>query len=262
MPNPRINLTYDFSRRPYDTVDWWRSISGAPAVSGGILQLNQASSIMQADFEKGTLSMKIYSPAAPKSGDLQHRWGWKNNALGSFAYFETTGATFRAATQDRFGNTQATNLTWMSGYSNSPVQFMIHWDASGFSFYADNVKLTKISALTGVPQDVLSPFIENTNNDVLGVSYFDIMGAQTMFYAPYPDNVTAPSNTMSIGSGGGVADSLTVSENFGELDQLFLSGAVDTLTVSESVTIFTDKLNKSVSDALTVTDVRTVGAPA
>lgn len=180
--NALTNLIYDFSRRAYDT-DWWVTIAGTPAVASGKLTLpTTAITMMSADFVKGNLEMDLLIPSAPGAGDVR-KFGWKAGGQDAGAYFEFDGADFIVTTDDGEGNTISETLTWNTDWTNTQTLFKIKWDASGFTFLVNDVRMAKISEELKMPRVPMSPYINNgTGGDTLQVQYVSVIGSQEMFH--------------------------------------------------------------------------------
>ena len=74
MSDTRTSFAYDPARQGYDT-NSWRTLSGAPAVTGSGRMVVDAGTgiagiaVHYADFLKGDISFNINVPTAPAAGD-------------------------------------------------------------------------------------------------------------------------------------------------------------------------------------------------
>lgn len=99
------------------------------------------------------------------------------------AYFEITGATFRAVTYDVEKNTTATNITWNSKgetWNGNMTKFRIVWTANYVKFYvggADAPYATHEGS-DNIPNVALAIDINNGDSDNLDIDWikFDRIG--------------------------------------------------------------------------------------
>lgn len=203
------NMIYDFTRRPYD-VDWWGTLSGVPQRVGINLEVAGSSTVMSAEFLKGNLEMEITMSAAPAVGETK-QWGWLAPGQGAYAYFESSGGTFRASTADGNGNSKVEAITWNDEWLNTPTLFKILWDGSGFTFYVNGGRVAKISEVLEMPRVPMSPYIRCSGGmDKLVIPYVSVLGAHTMFHV---ESVNSDYALIDIGHTPSVFDAITITEN-------------------------------------------------
>ena len=172
----RDGLIYDVIIKGYD-LGFFKATTGTPTVSSNKLRLTSASVSTYLLFKYGDYEFGLNVPTTPSAGEAK-TWGLRapgTDTLGA-AYFEITGATFRAVTKDR-STTKTTTLTW-SAYENAETLFRIVWEPDRIQFLIAGV----VVATHGVnlPEGPLPIRITNGDADNTDLGYIAVRQAASI----------------------------------------------------------------------------------
>lgn len=113
------------------SVTFWKWVVGTAEVTGSQpnvkIRLNVDTIASYTSYKYGFFQFRVNVPTTPSTGEAK-KWGLlmpDAPTVGS-AYFEITGATFRAVSYDDGGTVQTTTLTW-SGEAAETL-FEIEWE--------------------------------------------------------------------------------------------------------------------------------------
>ena len=170
-----FNFNYDPQRQGYDQ-GVWKTVTGAPAISGNDLLLNAAAIVQQADCLRGTYNFKITLAGAPTAGYLTGGTSatsvvatWKAVTDGEFAItidgvaYDITGINF-------------TGVTTMAGVA-AKLQEAIRTATGGLETVAWSTNKFVITGLTDV--SVTSAVSGGTGTDISGAGATAFMDAET-----------------------------------------------------------------------------------
>lgn len=254
MSNQYFNFYYSPTRQGFDSSSW-RALIGAPISSGGRLLLTGASMIHYGDILRGDATFNV-NIAAPGPG-LSKKFGFYQPNKNAYAYFYINGASLTAETSDGV-NTTSVSITWQSAWTNTNTDFRVKWEAGMATFYVGGIQqaITSNISVTGFP---MSLYVANESQDTLILNYIDVQSIQSYMMSEANEDAVFAEKYVYIASGITITEAVTMFYTIQNINGL--TGVSDGLTLSESVTI-SIFYPISVSDSLTVTDVRTVGAPA
>lgn len=176
----RDGYIYDPIVRGYDTTTpFWKSISGTPTITSGLLSFNAAESASWLLHLYAEMEFLLNIPAQPTSGDVR-RFGLQNPAsdnLGA-AYFDTTGTAFTANVIDGNGTKKTTTITWdNTNWSAAAVVYRIRWEKDQVLFLiGTNTNAMKIVAsfasnVVSIPLGPLALHVKNGNSDAMLFTY-------------------------------------------------------------------------------------------
>lgn len=170
-----FNFNYDPQRQGYDQ-GVWKTVTGAPAISGNDLLLNAASIVQQADCLRGTYNFKITLAGAPTAGYLTGGTSatsvvatWAAVTNGEFVItidgvaYDITGIDF-------------TGVTTMAGVA-AKIQEAIRTATGGLETVAWSTNKFVITGLTDV--SVTSAVSGGTGTDISGAGATAFMDAET-----------------------------------------------------------------------------------
>lgn len=136
--NVRDRLMYDPVIKGYDQ-SFFKTTAGTPSTSGGNLRFNAAAASSYSQYVYADLVIEANVATTPSTGEAKI-WGFQNEAdqtMGA-AYFEITGATFRAVTYSDDRTAQTTSITWNSRsetWEAVMVSYRILWEKGSVKFY-------------------------------------------------------------------------------------------------------------------------------
>lgn len=175
----RDGYIYDPIVRGYDTTTpFWKSISGTPTVTSGLLSFNAAESASWLLHLYAEMEFLLSIPAVPTSGDVR-RFGLQNPAsdnLGA-AYYDTAGIAFTANVIDGNGTKKTTAITWLSSWTATATVFRIRWEKDqvlfliGTNTNAMNIVASFTSQNVSIPLGPLALHIKNGNSDAMLFTY-------------------------------------------------------------------------------------------
>jgi hypothetical protein len=182
---------YDPTRDSFDSARW-KTVSGTPAIAGGVLVLNNAEVLEKRDIEYiGSLIMNIKVPADPIAGDSRF-FGLKSLSMGGYIGFDITGAVFSLVCDNGLAGanhlSDSAVATWDSDWATADTEFRIDWLQGRANFYVNNVFVGFLDA-TKCPKVTTSLNIKNTNADALSVKYVSYKNV-----ADHSDGITANVN--------------------------------------------------------------------
>lgn len=250
MSNQYINFFYDPTRQGFDTESWSLISGNTPVAASGIIAINASAIYHYGDILRGDITMLLYVPTAPTSGDSRV-FGLYHYGKGSYLTFNISGTTFTASSSDGT-NTNSVAITWQSSWTAAYTKFRIKWEAGLAHFFVGGVQQAVISdtSITGGP---MSLYIANNNADNLNLQYIDAKGIQSYYMN------TPLSGSITFGRAISKNDTLTISESITALMAIFVQNLItDTATVTESVSLGSGVGfllgAPSKSEALTVTE--------
>lgn len=169
--NRQDGYTYDVIIKGYDT-SYIKATTGTPTVSSNKLRLNATSIATYILHRFADLEIGLNVPTTPSSGEAK-TWGFRTPATdqGGAAYFEITGATFRAVTKGDDGTSKTTTLTW-SAYEGVETKFRIKWTASQVIFMINGAVVATHSADATNPTATLPIRVTNADSDNCDIGYF------------------------------------------------------------------------------------------
>lgn len=168
---PRTGFMYDVTTRGLDA-SFWKTLSGTPSVSSNKLRLTSAAITSYTQFKYGTFRFAVNVPTTPSAGEAK-KWGLlaPSAATVGAAYFEITGATFRAVSYDESGTAQTTTITWDSWETVETI-FEIEWEKDFVIFkVAGTAVATHQTRVGNVP---LPLYLINSDADNTDTGYITI----------------------------------------------------------------------------------------
>lgn len=261
------------------SLDYWKEVGGAAQLVSNNIRLTTDAIASKEQYKFGDFIFNLTVPTAPATGDSKI-WGLLSPVLGTsqnVAYFEISGSTFQGVVANDDGTQTAHSITWDSSWTNTAVDFRIHWRRDRVTFYANGVKIAEEDDVSLVPKPTsLSVYLKNDNFDSLDMSYlllrnvFQVMapkwavsdagGTSALQFdiAKFDTITVSESVTMSNPLAGiDLSDSVTVAENV----NIALGHDVnvnDAISVAEDVTMLLE-LAIDTSDTVTVAESITVG---
>lgn len=254
----RTSFYYDPVRSGYDT-NSWRTLSGAPSVSGsGRIVVDAGtgiagSAIHYADFLKGDISFNINIPTTPAAGDSR-LFGVSAPNTSAYIRFSIDDAlTFQ--TSDGTTTTESSAVTWDNNLTGSNTEFRIRWEAGTAKFYINGALQYTVSDAS-VPSGPLSLYLFDNSASAMTIGDIYVRGTQS--YVTH----LATSDTSSSTSGVGTIsrfDNVTVTENFAFLIPTvmipFVSGGQsESVAVTENVSIVESAIKDEINESVTVTE--------
>ena len=168
---PRTGFSYDCLQRGLDASFWKTIAATVSAVSNKIRLASGGAIASYTQFKYGIFRFALNVPTTPSAGEAK-KWGLLLPAaptVGS-AYFEITGATFRAVSYDESGNAQTTTLTWRG--EAAETLFEIEWEADYVIFkLAGSVVASHQTRVGSVP---LPLYLINSDADNTDLGYITI----------------------------------------------------------------------------------------
>jgi hypothetical protein len=177
----RKSFTYDPIRQGYDT-NSWRTISGAPALVGSRLSIDNsagigASAIHYVDFVKGEVVFDVNVPTAPTPG-TSRSFGASSPNTSSYVLF-SFGATLTATCSDGITTTSSSAITWSDDWTSANTIFKIRWEAGGAKFFINGTQVAVICD-DSVPYGPLSLYFSDDSDSSMTVG--DIVVRATQSY--------------------------------------------------------------------------------
>lgn len=199
MSDTRTSFAYDPARQGYDT-NSWRTLSGAPAVTGSGRMVVDAGTgiagiaVHYADFLKGDISFNINVPTAPAAGDARYFGVSAPSTIAYIRFF--VGADLYCQTSDGTTTTVSSALEWNSNWTAANIVFRIRWEPGGAKFFVNNTQVYAISDAS-VPSGPLSLYLSDNSATAMTIGDIFVRGTQS-----YVKNVaTSDSSANPIGSG-------------------------------------------------------------
>jgi hypothetical protein len=275
----RKSFYYDPIRQGYDT-NSWRTISGAPALVGDRLSVDNAagiagSAIHYVDFVKGEMIFNVNVPAAPSaSGDTREFGASSPNSL-AYVLF-SFGDTLTCKTSDGITTTTSSAITWNSDWTGANVVFKIRWEAGGAKFFINGTQVYAISD-DSVPYGPLSLYIYDASESSMTIGDISVKSTQSYVLNPKTSDstvvttsgvlhtsqtVTATENIELLipelfipFSTGSFSQGVTVSENLAFLPGNFIPLFTQNVTVSENLSMFKNQQTiPLLNDGVTVSE--------
>lgn len=199
----KVNFYYDPRRQGYDAAAW-HTLSGAPAVAGTDLVLNNASALGKADIGRGEVAMSLTIPTAPTAGDVRS-WGLAQVNLGALAVFRVNGTWFTAEVQDGYGSSKVEAIAWDSDWTNREIEYRVKYTPDGWHFYVAGVEKAfinevfqaAVAATTQEATDTLTDAAHGlSDGQKVVLSYIDTstgIDDKTLYYV-----VNAATNTFQV----------------------------------------------------------------
>lgn len=253
----RKSFYYDPIRQGYDT-NSWRTISGAPALVGSRLSIDNAAgigaeTIHYVDFIKGEVTFDVNVPTAPTTGT--HRSvGLSSPNTSAYILFSFSD-TLTCKTSDGTNTTSSSAITWDSNWTGANTIFKIRWEAGGAKFFINGTQVAATSDVS-VPYGPLSLYLADDAESSMTVG--DIVVKATQSYVLTP-KTSDTSSTPTVTGKLSTAQSITVSENVSvlipELMLPFVSGGLyEGVTASENVAFQWANYIPAFTQGVTVTE--------
>jgi len=189
---------YDPSTQGYRE-GFWKTLTGTPSISSGLIRLNNSSIITNGEYMYGTVDLKLTIPAVPTLLD-NRQFGLLSPANGNSlsAYFLISGTTFSAVSYGVWGSSvEQTTITWQAAWTATATVFSIKWFKEKVEFWVGGQKLaTHITSIPGAHP--LPVYMLNTNVDNTDVTYVSLEGIHKVV-APEM-NVTVNVSDIEIGA--------------------------------------------------------------
>lgn len=271
----RKSFYYDPIRQGYDT-NSWRTITGAPAISGSRLSLDNAAGIGAAiihyvDFVKGEIVFDINIPTVPTAG-TSREFGVSSPNTSAYILF-SLGESLTCKTSDGTTATTSSEITWESAWTSANVSFKIRWEPGGAKFFINNVQVYAVSDAS-VPYGPLSLYLTDDAESSMTVGDIVVKATQSFVsnLKTTDTSVTSSTGKLSLGQSVTVAENISllipelflpftpgemfqnvsVSENL-QIEAPLLPVITDTITVSENngfyilVKLITDDIPETVT---------------
>ena len=179
------NYVYDPQISGYDTT-FWKTLSGAPAISSGVLRLTSAEINSYSFYKGGVYRFKLTVPVAPVAAQ-DKSWGIKTPSLGNVSRieFDITAAVFSFKVYDKDGNA-AVNVTqaWDAAWTATAVVYEIRIFEQGVEFWINNSRkyayTMNLAANRKRAFDAGSLHIKNLNADNLDLTYLSARDIQSL----------------------------------------------------------------------------------
>ena len=204
-----VGFAYDPTISGYDT-NFWKTISGSPAVSSNKIRLNAAEIATHSFYEGGVYRFNVTVPAAPTSGDSR-AWGLKTPAFGnrSRIEFNISGAVFTVVFYDKDGTAASSKtITWDAAWTNAAAVYEIRVAEQTIEWWINNVRVHQY-AFNIAPNrkrmtEPAAIHVVNSNADNMDITYIVVRDVHTFL------------SLKTGGSGGGGAEVVTDSSAFTE----------------------------------------------
>jgi hypothetical protein len=235
----RKSFYYDPIRQGYDT-NSWRTISGAPALVGSRLSVDNsvgigASAIHYVDFVKGEVTFDVNVPTAPTEG-TNREFGMSSPNTSAYILF-SLGSTFNCKTSDGTTTTTSSAITWESGWTGANTLFKIRWEAGGAKFFINNVQVYAISD-DSVPYGPLSLYLADDSEDSMTIGDIVVKATQSYVLTPKTSDSSAPTTGGKLSISQTVVIAENVSTLIPELMLPFTSGNLfQGVTITENISI-------------------------
>ncbi len=171
-PVPRTGFAYDCLVRGLDA-SFWKTIAATASAASNKIRLASGGNICSyTQFKFGTFRFALNVPTTPSAGEAK-KWGLLMPAAATTgaAYFEITGATFRAVSYDDSGNAQTSTVTW-TAYEAVETVFEIEWE-SDFVIFSINGTVVA-NHQTRVGKTPLPLYLINSDADNTDLGYITI----------------------------------------------------------------------------------------
>ena len=214
MADNRTSFTYDPVRQGYDT-NSWKTISGAPAVTGvgrfvvdaGVGTTGAA--VHYADFLKGDISFNVNIDSISAGGDLR-RFGVATPSSSNYIYFEISNGTLTCRTSSDLSTTVSSALVWNDLWNAVNTIFRIRWEAGTAKFFVNGSQVYAISD-DSVPPGTMSLYLLDNSDTAMTIGEINVKGTQSFVMNPKTSdsasNVPATQNYLV------ASQSVTVTEN-------------------------------------------------
>ena len=209
----RKSFYYDPIRQGYDT-NSWRTISGAPALVGSRLTLDNQAGIGAAiihyvDFVKGEMVFDVNVPTVPTAG-TNRSFGASRPNTSAYILF-SLGATLTCITSDGTTTTSSSAITWDSNWTSANTIFKIRWEAGGAKFFVNNTQVYAVSD-DSVPYGPLSLYLSDDSDSSMTIGDIVVKATQSAVYV----SGTATTDTSVPTTNGklSMASTITVTEDF------------------------------------------------
>lgn len=275
MSNQYFNFYYSPTRQGYDS-STWHTLFGNPVASGNKLLLSDAAMLHYGDIVRGDASFGL-NIAAPAAGTVK-KFGFYQPGKNAYAYFQINESFFTGECSNGT-NTTSVAITWQSAWTTTNTDFRVQWEAGTVTFFVGGVQQAVIQDIS-VSGDPMSIYVANEAQDTITLNYIDVKSIQSFMMSEGNENAIFNEYLIYASSGVIVSESVSIYQSIlvpglgtPQSDVLALTESItidvvtyhatvnDTLTTTESVSV-TKIYNVSVTEAMTVTDVRTVGSPA
>lgn len=168
---PRTGFSYSVLQRGLDA-SFWKTLTATVSVASNKIRVTSGGEIASyTQFKYGVFRFALNVPTTPSAGEAK-KWGLLlpgAPTVGS-AYFEITGATFRAVSYDEDGTAQTTTLTW--GGEAAEQVFEIEWEKEYVIFKrAGTAVATHMTRVGNVP---LALYLINSDADNTDLGYITI----------------------------------------------------------------------------------------
>ena len=231
----RKSFYYDPIRQGYDT-NSWRTISGAPALVGSRLTLDNQAGIGAAiihyvDFVKGEMVFDVNVPTVPTAG-TNRSFGASRPNTSAYILF-SLGDTLTCITSDGTTTTSSSAITWDSNWTSANTIFKIRWEAGGAKFFVNNTQVYAVSD-DSVPYGPLSLYLSDDSDSSMTIGDIVVKATQSYVLTPKTSDSSVPVVTGKLS----ISQSVTVSDVFTPL--------IPTLLMNPS---------NIISSAITISDV-------
>ena len=189
----RKSFYYDPIRQGYDA-NSWRTISGAPALVGSRLSVDNAagigaSTIHYVDFVKGEMVFDINVPTVPTAG-TSREFGASSPNTSAYILF-SFGSTLTCKTSDGVRTTASLPITWNPDWTGANTFFKIRWEAGGAKFFINNTQVHAISD-DSVPYGPLSLYLADDSDSSMTVGDIVVKATQSYVLNPKTSDTSVP----------------------------------------------------------------------
>ena len=208
----RKSFYYDPIRQGYDT-NSWRTISGAPALVGSRLTLDNQAGIGAAiihyvDFVKGEMVFDVNVPTVPTAG-TNRSFGASRPNTSAYILF-SLGATLTCITSDGTTTTSSSAITWDSNWTSANTIFKIRWEAGGAKFFVNNTQVYAVSD-DSVPYGPLSLYLSDDSDSSMTIGDIVVKATQSAVYVS--GTATTDTSVPTTNGNLSMASTITVAEN-------------------------------------------------
>lgn len=255
MSDIRTSFAYDPARQGYDT-NSWRTISGAPAVTGtgrfvvdaGVGTTGAA--IHYADFLKGDISFNVNIDSISADGDLR-RFGVATPSSSNYIYFEISNGSLTCRTSSDLLTTVSSAIAWDSNWDAVNTIFRIRWEAGTAKFFVNGSQVYAISDAS-VPPGTMSLYLLDNSDTAMTIGEINVKGTQSFVMNPKTSDST--SNIPAALSYLTRSESVTITENVSLLIPTLHINEDETVTITENVSLLVPTIHINEDETVTITE--------
>lgn len=179
------NFQYDPQISGFDST-FWKTMSGAPAISSNKIRLNTAEIVSYSFYKGGVYKFAINAPVAPVAGQ-DKAWGLYTPSLGnkSRIEFKMLEAVFSVIFYDKDGNTAFDiPITWDAAWTATEAIYEVRIFEGGITIWINNVckyrYMMNIAPNRKRMLEAAALHIRNSDADNLDVGYVSARAVQSL----------------------------------------------------------------------------------